>query len=556
VTAAAIAPGVFFGYDGPAMAHLSAALRTLTLGVCILAARTALSADCGPTPYDCAVAQVTRQDFLAAIASLGEVLRASPRELKALNLLGIALTGAGRIDEANRRFQQALSIDAAFYPALKNLAVNEFTVRQYAQSQRHFEQVLTRAPADEVAHVHVAEIHYQKKQLAIALEHYERAGPRVGQDPTWTLHYARCLLEKGRSKEAVSALGLLSPKDADALFQAGVMLGRGNAPAEAAAFFARARGGYRDPYAAGYNQVLMLTRSGQAEEAIRVGEALLAEGSRPTELYRLMSEAYLKRGQVKEAYDALRTATRLEPQAEELYLDLAAICLDHDSYDLGLEIVDVGLTHRPDSLALRLQRGVMLAMKSQLAQAEGEFDRAREMAPQAAAPYVALAMAWMQTGRTEKAVEVLRERSGTGTKNAVIPYMLAVALLRSGADPAGSAGEEAVAALEASVRLDPRFPGSRAELGKLLLKRGAVEPAIRQLERAVALDPQSPAPAYALAQAYFKTGAKDRAEKLMAQVSRFNARQREGDPDAELRRVVVRIVREGAALPASRPPTP
>lgn len=521
-----------------------------------LVAGTAAGADCGPTAYECAVAQVTRQDFAAAIRSLGEVLQTAPRDLKALNLLGIALTGAGRIDEANRRFQQALSIDATFYPALKNLAVNEFAHGRYPQSQRHFEEVLKLAPADEVAHVHLAEILFKKKELAAALDHYEKAGARVAQDPTWTLHLARCLLEKGRAKDAVAVLDRLPAGDGDLQFQAGVMLGQANAPAPAAAFFGRARAGYRDPYAAAYNQVLMLTRGGQAEEALRIAEGLVAEGAQPAELYSLMSEAYVKQGRIKEAYDALRTATRLEPQNEELYLDLAGICLDHDNFDLGLEIVDVGLSHRPDSLALRLQRGVMLAMKSQVAQAEAEFDRAREMAPQAAAPYVALAMAWMQTGRTEKAVEALRERGRAGDKSAVIPYMLAVAILRSGADPAGSAGAEAVAALESSVRLDPRFPGSRAELGKLLLKRGAIEPAIRQLEKAVALDPQNPAPAYALAQAYFKTGAKDRAEKLMAQVSSLNARQREGSPDDELRRMVVRIVREGTAPPASRPATP
>ena len=531
-------------------------LRTSTLAACVLAARAAVAADCGPTPYDCAVAQVARQDFAAAIRSLDEVLQAAPRDLKALNLLGIALTGAGRIDDANRRFQQALSIDAAFYPALKNLAVNEFTREQYPESQRHFEEVLRLAPADEVAHIHLAEIHFKSKQLAAALEHYEKAGVRVAQDPTWTLHYARTLLEKGRAKDAVAALDRLPPADADAQFQAGVMLGQANVPTAAAAFFGRARVGYRDPYAAAYNQVLMLIRGGQVEEALRIAQTLAAGGPQPAELYSLMSEAYLKKGQIKEAYDALRTATRLEPQNEELYLDLAAICLDHDNFDLGLEIVDVGLSHRPDSLALRLQRGVMLAMKSQVAQAEAEFEHARVMAPHAAAPYVALAMAWMQTGRAEKAVEVLRERGRAGNKSAVIPYMLAVAILRSGADPTGRAGAEAVAALEASVRLDPRFPGARAELGKLLLKRGQVEPAVRELEKAVALDPLNPAPAYALAQAYFKTGAKERAEKLMSQVSGLNAHQREGTPDDELRRIVVRIVREGAAAPATRPAAP
>ena len=530
---------------------------SLTLTVCGLWPAMAGAADCGPTPYDCAVAQVSRQEFAAAIRSLDELLRQSPREPKVLNLLGIALTGAGRVQEANRRFQEALAIDARFSPALKNLAVNEFNLKRTGQAERDFTEVLKLAPDDEIAHVHLAEIRFQGKQYAAALGHYEKAGARVGQDPAWTLHYARCLVENGRAQDASSALESLPATNPAAQFEAGVILGQAGAPAAAAAFFGRARNGYRDAYAAGYNQTLMLIRGGHAEAAIRVGEELLAEGPRPAELYNLLSEAYLKADRVKDAYDALRTANRLEPQAEEHYLDLASICMDHENPDLGLEIVDIGLGYRPDSVPLRLQRGVLLAMKGLYARAETEFERARILAPGAPAPYVALAMVWMQTGRTEKAVEVLRERTRAGARNAAIPYMLAVALQRSGIDAAGSAGGEAVQALQASLRLDPAFSGARAELGRLLLKRGQVEPAIRQLEKALALDPANAAPAYALAQAYFRRGDKARAESLMARVSSLNARQREGDADAELRRVVVRIVKEGtAAAPASRPVIP
>jgi Flp pilus assembly protein TadD len=74
----------------------------------LLAASAAYAADCGPTPHDCAVSQVQRQDFPSAVSTLDKIVSASPRDLKALNLLGIALTGAGQIDKANARVRQAL----------------------------------------------------------------------------------------------------------------------------------------------------------------------------------------------------------------------------------------------------------------------------------------------------------------------------------------------------------------------------------------------------------------------------------------------------------------
>ena len=64
-----------------------------------------------------------------------------------------------------------------------------------------------------------------------------------------------------------------------------------------------------------------------------------------------------------------------------------------------------------ESFPLHVQRGVLLAMKGLMEQAEPEFDRARQLAPESAVPYVALAMAWMQTGQTPRAVDMLRERA-------------------------------------------------------------------------------------------------------------------------------------------------
>ena len=78
------------------------------------------------TAYDCALFHVGRQEFAEGIRYLEKQLAAAPRDLKALNLLGIALTGAGRKDEANRRFAEALALDPRFYPARKNLAINEY----------------------------------------------------------------------------------------------------------------------------------------------------------------------------------------------------------------------------------------------------------------------------------------------------------------------------------------------------------------------------------------------------------------------------------------------
>ena len=102
-----------------------------------------------------------------------------------------------------------------------------------------------------------------------------------------------------------------------------------------------------DPYVAGYNQTLMLVDAGEHERAIEVAQELFRANQRTGELYNLVSRAYVGANRIQEAYDALRTAARLEPSEEQHYLDLSLLCLDHENFDLGMEIVDVGLKYKP-----------------------------------------------------------------------------------------------------------------------------------------------------------------------------------------------------------------
>jgi tetratricopeptide (TPR) repeat protein len=518
----------------------------------LLLASAAPAGDCGITPYDCALFHVGRHEFAEAIRYLDQRLAAAPRDLKALNLLGIALTGAGRREEANRRFRAALAIDPTFYPALKNLAVNEHDAGRVPAARAHFERVLTLAPTDEIAHVYLAEIDFGARRCPAALEHYAKAGGRIARNPAWALHYGHCLLEAHRVPQAIAVLDHIPAEEFAALFEAGVALGQAGAPAEAARYFAAARKGYGDPYAAGYNQVLMLIDAGDNDGAIRSGQELIAEGTAPGELYNLLSRAYVGAGRIQEAYDALRQATRLEPKAPENYVDLAMICVEHDNFDLGLEIVDIGLGHLADSWVLHLQRGVLLAMKALPAEAEKEFEAARRLAPGQTVPFAALGMVWMESGQADKAVEVLRGEMKR-RKDHVLPYIFAMALLRSGVDPAAPAAAEAVEALRASIRAKAEFAPSRAELGRLLFKRDELDPAIHELEKAAALDPGNTQALYFLAQAYRKKGDRARAQELLARVSKVNEQERGDDTSGALRRAVVRIVKEGTTPPTPKP---
>src|SRR4051794_22896682 len=85
--------------------------------------------DCnGAAPYDCALALVQQGRFPAAIDILEKFTAETPRSVKALNLLGIAFSAAGDLQKANARLRQALQVDPAFVPALRNLSINQFAL--------------------------------------------------------------------------------------------------------------------------------------------------------------------------------------------------------------------------------------------------------------------------------------------------------------------------------------------------------------------------------------------------------------------------------------------
>jgi len=515
------------------------------LAVLVLSAALATAAvDCGgAAPYECAISLVQRQQLSPAIALLDKIIAQSPQDFKALNLLGIALTAAGQIEKANARFRQVLKLDPQFYPALKNLAINEFNLAHYAVAKPGFEQVLKASPADEVAHLYLGEIAFGKGALGAAIKHYENSRARVDQSPVVVLHYAECLAHSGRISDAATALRGLRAEDAEHQFQAGVLLGKAGAHLDAANSFGLARKGSSDPYTAAYNQTLMLIRGGAYSEAIQLSSELFRQGMQRAELYNLISEAYLKTGQIEAAYNSIRTATELEPANEDNYVDLAGICLDYENYDLGLEIVEIGLRHLPKSFRLRLHRGVMLAQKGLTEESEKDFEMASSLSPSQSLPYAALAMAWMQRGETARAVAVLRERASRNPRDFMIPYILGIALLRSGAEPGTEPGDEAKRAFETSVRLNPKFSRAHAELGKVLLKSGDTAGAVQHLETAVGLDAKDGAAAYQLAQAYRRKGDTSRAQEMLARVTRLRDQKEGIDPAAELKR----IVREGAA---------
>src|SRR5262245_7569567 len=90
--------------------------------------------------YEQALSLIKQQQIEQGIALLRKILEQSPDDLRAHNLMGIALTTSGKIEEANTHFQKAIELNPKFYPALKNLAINEMRLNRIEDAKAHLTQ--------------------------------------------------------------------------------------------------------------------------------------------------------------------------------------------------------------------------------------------------------------------------------------------------------------------------------------------------------------------------------------------------------------------------------
>jgi len=263
--------------------------------------------------------------------------------------------------------------------------------------------------------------------------------------------------------------------------------------------------------------------------AIAALNAIAKPGHETAELDNLLAEAYEGNQQIQEAINRLRQATQLAPKDENNYVDLATLCTNYDAYDLGLQIIEVGLHQLPQSDRLIFQRGVIEAMKDRFDLAEKDFQLASRLAPDKNLTYVALGVSYMQTGHLPDAIRSLRARTKEKPNDPILLYLLGDALIRSGASPGDPSFAEAQAALEQSVKLNPQLAASRVDLAKLYLKENRLDGAREHLERARALDPKDKTAYSQLAVVYRRTGKPELASAMLITLNKLNEEDRQQD---------------------------
>ncbi len=287
-----------------------------------------------------------------------------------------------------------------------------------------------------------------------------------------------------------------------------------------------------DPYAAGVNLGICYLGTEQYQQAISALQQLDTPVWRTATVDNLLSQAYIANGQPEEAFQAFLRAAAFDPKDEKLYDYLADACTDRKEYELGLRIVNRGLTQLPQSARLHYEKAVFLAELGSFGRARPEFDRAAQLAPGSYIGYLAQVQEDLYEGELSAADKVLHQAIQSGHRDYRILSLLGTVLLHEGVVPGQPGFAEAQAALEESARERPNYPSTQIALGRIFLIQGDARRAVTHLEISRRLQPENPAVYASLADAYEMLGDRARSRALRGQMGRLLAEeQRKPSPE-------------------------
>jgi tetratricopeptide (TPR) repeat protein len=447
-------------------------------------------------------AALRSRDFAEVLRLTQAALPRSPRNAKLWTLEGIAFGGLGKPHEAVVAYDKALSINPDYLPALQGAAEIEYMASNPRVIPR-LNRILKQQPNDPTTHAMLAVLAYKQHDCGTAVTHFAQSVQVLSAQPAAMAEYGECLMQTERPTEAVPIFQQLvdqSPQQS----------------------------------AARYDLAAAQVAAHQGKSAVETLQPLLdAERSDP-DLLDLASSAYEDAGETPKAVELLRQAIVINPKKAKYYLDFATLSFNHQSFQVGIDMANLGIKENPDSAALYVARGVLYIQLGQYDKGEADFRTAIRIDPRQASGAVAQGMAQIQQSNLDEALATVESQLKSHPAEAFLYYLKAQILIQKGA-PAGSPEfRQAIAAATRATQIQPDFVLPRDILGNLYLKSGELNLAIEQCRLALRGNPSDQEALYHLIQALRQSGkgSKEETGELVQRLADLRQQSREHEAAA------------------------
>jgi tetratricopeptide (TPR) repeat protein len=445
-----------------------------------------------------ATAALRAGDFAKALQHLRPALQQFPGNSQLWTLQALAFSGQGQRGEALVSFHKALKLSPDYLPALEGAAQLEYEMggREAAPLLQH---VLKLVPNDPTAHAMLASLAYKNHNCSEALPHFEQSKSLLESQPEALREYGVCLAKAKQYDKAITLFRRL-------------IASQGSDPNDRVRLAA-----------------LQVT-AGKAGDAIETLEPILQDHP-SSDVLALAGEAYEQQKNTPQAVKLLHDAIVQNPSDVDLYLQFADLSFVHQSFQVGIDMIDAGLKLQPKAAALYLARGILYVQLADYDHAEADFEKANELDPYHSASEVARSMIAQQKDDPDKALAVVRSKLTNRPNDPMLLYVKADILVQKNPDVDTPDFNEAVASARKAAKLQPGLVSARDTLAKLYLQAGKDQMAVEESREALHYDPDDQVAVYHLIVGLRRTGHKTELPPLLQRLSelRQKATKEEGE---------------------------
>ena len=393
-------------------------------------------------------------------------LRVTPNDSRLWSLEGIAYSLKGSDQDALNAFDKALKISPTYAVALRG-EVQLYYKSRDKRAISLLEKILKADPEDDTAHEMLGVLETQGGDCAAANRQFSILAGAIDSHPESLEAYGNCLVQTGQAEKAVP------------IFQQLVQL-------LPQSVYPR------------YDLAVVLVDSKQNEAAIKVLDPLIASDASDPDVLSLASEAYEAAGNTPKAVALLRQAIVLSPTDAGYYNSFASICMDHDSYQVGIDMIHAGLQRIPEDPSLYLSLGLLYAQLAQYDQAEAAFKTAGQLDSRESLSAYALDLTELQKNHSEETIANLRSQLTAHPNSALLHYLFAKLIVGAGTDSDTKLAQEALQSALLAVKLKPDMTEGRDLLAIMYTNNNQFGLAMEQCRLALKSDPDDQTAIYHL----------------------------------------------------------
>lgn len=432
-----------------------------------------------------------------ALALAQSSLKKTPADFRIWTLQAIALSMKGNDAAALAAFRKALALSPDYPAALKGEAQLLFQTNN-KRAIPQLEKIIRLDPGDQTAQEMLALTLAKADDCPGAVQHFELSHDAIRSHAASLERYGYCLTRLRRFPQAIpifEQLAAIAPNRSYAT----------------------------------YDVALVQVLADQKQAAIQTLQPLIAAHTADADVLSLAADAYEGMGDTPNAVALLRQAIVLEPANADFYTRFAFLCFQHDSDQVGIDMLNAGLQRISNDPSLYVARGLLYSELAQYDQAQADFLTAERLDPAKGLSGVALSLSQVQSGHPDQALATIRSQLRAHPDDPSLQFLLAKVLMDQGPAVDTVEFKEATQAALAAVRLKPDLVAARDLLAGIYLRSGQPGLAIEQCRLALQTDPQNQSAYYHLIMASRKEGNKTEIQALAKRLSELqqDARRQE-----------------------------